>query len=104
LTLLLFVSLIAMQLTDEVNWDAFDFAVSGSMLLGAGAACELAARMTVNIADRLMTARKLGEAMDLSGFRRLLDIGGGAGAYDNELCKEYEALRATVPYVAAIAG
>jgi predicted O-methyltransferase YrrM len=54
-----------------------------------------------------MTARKLGEAVDLGRYRRLLDIGGGSGAYDIELCKRYGALRATVfdlPHVAAIAA
>ena len=54
-----------------------------------------------------MTARKLGEAVDLSHFRRLLDIGGGSGAYDIELCGQYGELRATVfdlPHVAAIAA
>jgi cyclopropane fatty-acyl-phospholipid synthase-like methyltransferase len=54
-----------------------------------------------------MTARKLGEAVDLGPFRRLLDIGGGSGAYDIELCKQYGALRATVfdlPFVATIAA
>jgi len=54
-----------------------------------------------------MTARKLGEAIDLGHFRRLLDIGGGSGAYDIELCKQYGALRATVydlPHVAEIAA
>lgn len=54
-----------------------------------------------------MTARKLGEAVDLGDFRRLLDIGGGSGAYDIELCKQYPDLRATVfdlPHVAAIAA
>src|SRR2546421_2872339 len=54
-----------------------------------------------------MTARKLGEAVDLNHFRRLLDIGGGSGAYDIELCKQYGALRATVfdlAHVAAIAA
>jgi predicted O-methyltransferase YrrM len=54
-----------------------------------------------------MSARKLGEAVDFSGFRRLLDIGGGSGAYDIELCKQYGELRATVfdlPHVAAIAA
>ena len=54
-----------------------------------------------------MTARKLGEAVDLSHFRRLLDIGGGSGAYDIELCKQYGALHATVfdlAHVAAIAA
>jgi 3-hydroxy-5-methyl-1-naphthoate 3-O-methyltransferase len=55
----------------------------------------------------MMTARKLGEAVDLSHFSRLLDIGGGSGAYDIELCKQYGTLRATVfdlPHVAAIAA
>ena len=54
-----------------------------------------------------MTARKLGEAVDLGHVRRLLDIGGGSGAYDIELCKQYGELRATVfdlPHVAAIAA
>src|SRR5947208_4430520 len=54
-----------------------------------------------------MTARTLGEAVDRSHFRRLLDIGGGSGAYDIELCKQYGELRATVfdlPHVAAIAA
>lgn len=54
-----------------------------------------------------MTARKLGEAVDFSRFRRLLDIGGGSGAYDIELCKQYGELRATVfdlPHVATIAA
>lgn len=53
-----------------------------------------------------MTARKRGEAVDLAHFRRLLDIGGGSGAYDIELCKQYGTLRATVfdlPHVAVIA-
>jgi len=54
-----------------------------------------------------MTARKLGEAVDFRHFRRLLDIGGGSGAYDIELCKQYGTLRATVfdlPHVTAIAA
>jgi hypothetical protein len=54
-----------------------------------------------------MTARKLSEAVDFGQFRRLLDIGGGSGAYDIELCKQYDGLRATVfdlPHVAAIAA
>jgi 3-hydroxy-5-methyl-1-naphthoate 3-O-methyltransferase len=54
-----------------------------------------------------MTARKLGGAVDFRHFRRLLDIGGGSGAYDIELCKQYGTLRATVfdlPHVTAIAA
>jgi ubiquinone/menaquinone biosynthesis C-methylase UbiE len=53
------------------------------------------------------TARALGEAIDLSPYERLLDVGGGSGAYDIELCKRYPHLRATVldlPFVAEIAA
>jgi len=53
------------------------------------------------------TARALGEAVDFSPFERLLDVGGGSGAYDIELCKRYPQLRATVhdlPFVGEIAA
>jgi 3-hydroxy-5-methyl-1-naphthoate 3-O-methyltransferase len=53
------------------------------------------------------TARALGEAVDLSRFRRLLDVGGGSGAFDIELCLRYPDLRATVydlPFVTGIAS
>lgn len=42
------------------------------------------------------TARALGQAIDLSGTRRLLDVGGGSAAYDIELCRLYPDLTATV--------
>ncbi len=42
--LLLLVPLIAMQFTDEVNWDVFDFVVAGVLLLGTGLLCELVLR------------------------------------------------------------
>jgi predicted O-methyltransferase YrrM len=54
-----------------------------------------------------MTARRLGEAVDFSPYTRLLDIGGGSGAYDIELCNQYAGLSASVldlPHVAAIAA
>lgn len=53
-----------------------------------------------------MTARALGEAYDFRPYRRLLDIGGGSGAFDIELCRHFPALNAAVfdlPHVAAIA-
>ncbi|MEV0132558.1 methyltransferase [Dactylosporangium sp. NPDC050688] len=53
------------------------------------------------------TARALGRAVDLSGARRLLDVGGGSAAYDIELCRLYPDLTATVydlPKVADIAA
>lgn len=55
----------------------------------------------------MLTAHRLGEVVDLEAFDRLLDIGGGSGAYDIELCRQYGTLRATVldlPHVAAIAA
>jgi hypothetical protein len=50
--LILLLPLVAMQFTDEVVWDANDFAVIGAMLFGACGAYELAARTTGNIAYR----------------------------------------------------
>jgi 3-hydroxy-5-methyl-1-naphthoate 3-O-methyltransferase len=42
------------------------------------------------------TARTLGETVDFSSFNRLLDVGGGSGAFDIELCRRYPDLRVTV--------
>jgi hypothetical protein len=42
------------------------------------------------------TARALGKAVGLKRFKNLLDIGGGSGAMDIELCRQYRNLRATV--------
>lgn len=43
-----------------------------------------------------LTARELGAHVDLSASTALLDVGGGSGAYDIELCRRYPNLRATV--------
>jgi hypothetical protein len=40
IALLLFLPLIAMQLTAEVNWTLTDFIAAGILLLGAGLGCE----------------------------------------------------------------
>lgn len=53
------------------------------------------------------TARVLGETIDFTPFTRLLDVGGGSGAYDIVLCHRYPHLRATVydlPFVTEIAA
>lgn len=53
------------------------------------------------------TARVLGEAVDLSSYRRLRDVGGGSAAYDVELYRRYPQLTATVydlPFVEDIAA
>jgi len=53
------------------------------------------------------SARALGEAVDFRPYKRLLDVGGGSGAYDIELCRRYPSLEARVydlPFVAEIAA
>ncbi|WP_262296266.1 hypothetical protein [Microvirga sesbaniae] len=54
--LMLLAPLVATQLTDEVDWDLHDYAVFGAMLIGAGIACEIAARRTDSAAYRAATA------------------------------------------------
>ncbi|GFH39426.1 methyltransferase [Streptomyces pacificus] len=53
------------------------------------------------------SAHALGRAYDFSGFRSLLDVGGGSGGFPIELCSQYPSLTATVyelPHVCAIAS
>ncbi|MFE9581394.1 AMP-binding protein [Nocardia sp. NPDC006044] len=53
-----------------------------------------------------LTARTLAEAVDLSGVRRIMDVGGGSGATLIELCRQHPHLSGTVldlPHVCAIA-
>src|SRR5262249_41441278 len=53
------------------------------------------------------TARTLGDAIDLAAATRLLDVGGGSGAFAIELCLRHPSLRATVfdlPHVIDIAA
>ncbi len=52
--LLLLVPLIAMQFTDEVNWDLFDFIVMGFLLLVTGLWCELVLRKVKKITHRFI--------------------------------------------------
>jgi hypothetical protein len=57
--------LFAMQGTDEVDWDAADFAIFGTMLVGAGGTYELAARLTGNNAYRAAVGVALAAAFIL---------------------------------------
>ena len=51
--ILLLIPLIAMQFTDEVNWNLPDFVIAGVLLIGTGLMCELAIRKTNNIKYRI---------------------------------------------------
>ena len=42
--LILLVPLIAMQFTNEVDWNVYDFVIMGILLLGTGLLCELVMR------------------------------------------------------------
>jgi hypothetical protein len=52
--MLLLIPLVAMQITSEVNWSAFDFVVMGILLLGTGLTCELVLRKVKSLKHRLI--------------------------------------------------
>lgn len=52
--LLLLVPLIAMQFTDEVNWDLFDFTIMGILLVGTVSICELILRNVKSTNNRVL--------------------------------------------------
>jgi len=63
--LFLLLPLIAMQFTDEVNWDESDFAVAAALIGGAGITFELVVRMTGNVAYRAAVGTALATALIL---------------------------------------
>ena len=82
--LILLLPLVAMQITDEVDWGLVDFIFAGALLVGTGLLIELAARKPRNIAYRAaataigVAAIVLGEADDAPGlvlFGGLLIVG-----------------------------
>lgn len=54
--------LLAMQVTEEVNWTAFDFAFAGALVGGVGVAFELAVRVSASRAYRAAVAIALAAA------------------------------------------
>ena len=80
----LLVPLVAMQITDEVDWGVADFVIAGVLLGGTGLLLELAARRAGNIAYQAVATAigvatiVLGEADDAPGlvlFGGLLIVG-----------------------------
>jgi hypothetical protein len=58
----LLLPLVAMQVTDEVDWDLADFLFAGALLLAAGVGYELVVRRTSDRAYRAAAAVALGAA------------------------------------------
>jgi len=52
--ILLLIPLVAMQFTEEVNWDILDFVVMGILLLSVGLAIEFVLRQVKRIEYRLL--------------------------------------------------
>ena len=61
--LILMVPLLAMQVTDQVNWDLADFAVIGTLLIGTGLTYELASRKVSDTKHRIVIGVALGVAL-----------------------------------------
>jgi hypothetical protein len=55
-TLILFIPLIAMQFTYEVNWEIYDFFVAGALLFGAGLGIEVVIRSVKNTKYKFLIA------------------------------------------------
>ena len=63
---ILMVPLVAMQVTDEVNWSLLDFVVAGALLLGTGLLYELAVRKARTVAYRAAAGVGVGAAFLLT--------------------------------------
>ncbi|MFI7547949.1 methyltransferase [Actinoplanes sp. NPDC049599] len=93
----------ALRTDRPLTWDP---ATSASMFTTADPQL-LATFWEAMYSTSIFTARALAGAVDLSGRRRLLDVGGGSGAYPIELCRRQAGLTATVldlPHVCEIAA
>lgn len=75
---LLLIPFIAMQVTDEVNWKPFDFALMGAVLLVLGLAYELIARKSEQ------TAYRIAFGVGLLGAFLLFWVNGAVGIIGNE--------------------
>jgi hypothetical protein len=62
---ILMLPLLAMQVTDQVDWDLADFVVAGALLVGTGLMYELAARKAGNIAYRAAVGAALAAVLIL---------------------------------------
>ena len=78
--LLMLLPLLAMQVTDEVNWDGSDFAFAAALILAAGLTFDFAARMTGNRAYRAAVGVALAAAFILVWMNLAVSV---IGSEDN---------------------
>ncbi len=76
--LILLIPLTAMQFTEEVNWDLFDFVLMGAVLFGIGFAYELIARKSEK------TMYRIAFGIGLVGAFLLFWVNGAVGIIGNE--------------------
>lgn len=76
--LVLLVPLVAMQFTDEVNWNVGDFLFAGALLIGVGVPFELAVR------KRRDSAYRLGVGLALAAAFLLVWLTGAVGIIGSE--------------------
>jgi hypothetical protein len=79
--LVLLLPLVAMQFTDEVNWDVADFVLAGALLVGVGVPYELAVRKTGDPAYRAAVGVALAAAFLLVWVNGAVGI---IGSEDND--------------------
>ena len=84
--ILLLLPLIAMQFTDEVDWNVADFIVFGAMLLVAGGAFEMATRLSSNQAYRAASGVALAAAFILIWVNLAVGIIGNEENPANLMC------------------
>jgi hypothetical protein len=77
-TLLLLVPLVAMSVTNEVDWTAFDFVFAGALLLGVGLTYELIARTTA------LTTYRAALGVALAGAFALVWVNAAVGVIGSE--------------------
>ena len=83
--ILLLLPLVAMQVSDEVNWGPFDFLVAGALLFGTGLALELAVRRSGSLTYRLGAGVALFAAFLLIWINLAVGIIGSEGEPANLL-------------------
>jgi len=76
--LILLVPLVAMQFTEEVDWDPFDFVLMGAVMFGIGLAYELIARRSEK------TVYRVAFGVGLAGAFLLFWVNGAVGIIGNE--------------------